>query len=41
MNVRDELRSLKKERVLEAAQKLFYERGYRGTTLDAIAESLM
>ena len=40
MNVRDELRSLKKERVLEAAQKLFYERGYRGTTLDAIAESL-
>ena len=40
MNVRDELRSLKKERVLEAAQQLFYERGYRGTTLDAIAESL-
>lgn len=40
MNVRDELRSLKKERILEAAQRLFYERGYRGTSLDAIAESL-
>jgi len=40
MNVRDELRSLKRERVLEEAQRLFYERGYRGTSLDAIAESL-
>jgi len=40
MNVRDELRNFKKERVLEEAQRLFYERGYRGTSLDAIAESL-
>ena len=40
MNMRDELRSFKKERILEEAERLFYERGYRGTSLDAIAESL-
>lgn len=40
MNVRDELKNFKKERILEEAQRLFYERGYRGTSLDAIAESL-
>jgi AcrR family transcriptional regulator len=40
MTMRDELRSFKKERILEEAERLFYERGYRGTSLDAIAESL-
>ena len=40
MTIRDELKQLKKERILEEAARLFYERGFRGTTLDAIAESL-
>ena len=38
--IRDELRQLKKDRILEEAVKLFYERGFRGTSVDAIAESL-
>jgi TetR/AcrR family transcriptional regulator, cholesterol catabolism regulator len=37
---RDQVRDFKKERILEEASTLFYERGYRGTTLDAIAERL-
>ena len=37
---RDQVRDFKKERILEEASALFYERGYRGTTLDAIAERL-
>jgi AcrR family transcriptional regulator len=37
---RDQVRDFKKERILEEASSLFYERGYRGTTLDAIAERL-
>lgn len=40
MNMRDEMRLFKKERILEEAERLFYERGYRGTSLDAIAESM-
>ena len=40
MTIRDEIRTLKKERILEEAERLFYERGFRGTSLDAIAESL-
>jgi AcrR family transcriptional regulator len=40
VTIRDELKQLKKERILEEAARLFYERGFRGTTLDAIAESL-
>ncbi len=40
MTLRDELRLFKKERILEEAERLFYERGFRGTSLDAIAESL-
>lgn len=40
MAIRDELRAFKKERILEEATQLFYERGYRGTSLDAIAERL-
>lgn len=38
--IRDELRQLKKDRILEEAVKLFYERGFRGTSVDAIAETL-
>jgi AcrR family transcriptional regulator len=38
--IRDELKQLKKDRILEEAVKLFYERGFRGTSMDAIAESL-
>jgi len=38
--LRDELKHFKKERILEEAERLFYERGFRGTSLDAIAESL-
>ncbi|MEY4863638.1 MAG: hypothetical protein RLZ51_1733, partial [Pseudomonadota bacterium] len=34
MTLRDELRSFKRERIIEEAQRLFYERGYRGTSLD-------
>ena len=37
---RDQVRDFKRERILEEASVLFYERGYRGTTLDAIAERL-
>ena len=37
---RDQVRDFKRERILEEASTLFYERGYRGTTLDAIAERL-
>ena len=37
---RDQVRDFKKERILEEASALFYERGYRGTTLDAIADRL-
>ncbi len=40
MAIRDELRTFKKERILQEATNLFYERGYRGTSLDAIAERL-
>jgi AcrR family transcriptional regulator len=40
VTLRDELRLFKKERILEEAERLFYERGFRGTSLDAIAESL-
>ncbi|MGB3071584.1 MAG: TetR/AcrR family transcriptional regulator [Ottowia sp.] len=39
-SLQDELRSLKVERILQAAGKLFVERGFVGTTMDAIAEQL-
>jgi AcrR family transcriptional regulator len=37
---REQIRDFKRERILEEASALFYERGYRGATLDAIAERL-
>lgn len=38
--LRDEISDLARRRLLEAARDLFYERGYQGTTLDAVAERL-
>lgn len=40
MALRDQLKNFKKERILEEAQRLFYARGFRGTSLEAIAESM-
>jgi len=39
-SMREELITFKRERILEAAAELFYERGYQNTTLDAIADQL-
>jgi len=38
--MREEITAYKKERILEEAVKLFYERGFSGTTLDDIAGKL-
>lgn len=38
--IKTEIAALKRERVIEAAVELFYERGYDNTTLDAVAERL-
>ncbi|PPQ30359.1 TetR/AcrR family transcriptional regulator [Rhodopila globiformis] len=38
--MRDEISAYKRERILEEAVKLFYERGFSGTTLDDIAGKL-
>ena len=38
--IRDEVLALKRERILEEARSLFYERGYQGATLDAVAARL-
>ncbi|HMM72800.1 MAG TPA: TetR/AcrR family transcriptional regulator [Rhodocyclaceae bacterium] len=40
VGMREQLRSFKRERILEVAGQLFYERGYHGTSLDALAERL-
>jgi AcrR family transcriptional regulator len=39
-SMRDEITAYKRERILEEAVKLFYERGFSGTTLDDIAGKL-
>jgi AcrR family transcriptional regulator len=39
-SIRDEVKSLKRERIVEAAIELFYDHGYENTTLDAVAERL-
>ena len=36
--MREEILAYKRERILEEAVKLFYERGFTGTTLDDIAD---
>lgn len=38
--IRSEIATLKRERTISAAVKLFYRRGYENTTLDAVAEQL-
>jgi len=38
--MREEIQAYKRERILEEAVKLFYERGFTGTTLDDIAAEL-
>jgi TetR/AcrR family transcriptional regulator, cholesterol catabolism regulator len=38
--MRDEVKGFKKERILEAATELFYERGFTGTTMQAVADRL-
>jgi AcrR family transcriptional regulator len=38
--IRDEVTALKRERTIEAAVELFYERGYENTTLDVVAERM-
>lgn len=38
--IKSEIAALKRERVIEAALELFYERGYDNTTLEAVAERL-
>ncbi len=38
--MREEIQAYKRERVIEEAVKLFYERGFTGTTLDDIAAEL-
>lgn len=40
MGIRDEVAALKRERTIEVAASLFYERGYENTSLDAIAERM-
>ena len=38
--IKDQLRNVKKARIMAEAQHLFYKNGYRGTSLDAIAEAM-
>ncbi len=38
--MREEIAQLKRERILEEARQLFFEKGYQGTTLDAVAKQL-
>lgn len=40
MAIREEVKSFKQQRILEEASTLFHERGFSGTSLDAIAERL-
>ncbi len=40
LGIRDEVAALKRERTIDAAVELFYERGYQNTSLDAVAERL-
>jgi AcrR family transcriptional regulator len=38
--LKNEIREFKRERILQEATKLFYERGFQGASIDAIAENL-
>ena len=38
--LRDEVKDLKRKRILDAASELFFEHGYKGTSVEAIASRL-
>ncbi|WP_295497529.1 TetR family transcriptional regulator [Sphingorhabdus sp. EL138] len=38
MTIKDQVIALKRERIVEAAAQLFYDRGYDRTTLEAVAD---
>lgn len=40
MAIKEEIEVFRKDRIRGQAERLFYERGFRGTSMDAIAESL-
>src|SRR5687768_17961697 len=40
VHLRAELRAHKRERILETATRLFYEGGYRATSMESIADEL-
>lgn len=40
VTIRDEVRLLKRDKILDVAAKLFSERGYHGTSIDAICNEL-
>ncbi len=40
VHIRAELRASKRERILETATRLFYESGYRATSMESIADQL-
>lgn len=40
MSIRQEVRDLKRQRILEAASQLFFDHGYSGTSVDQIADRL-
>jgi AcrR family transcriptional regulator len=40
MTISDEIKTVRKELILEHAERLFYERGYRGTSMEAVADAL-
>jgi AcrR family transcriptional regulator len=38
--IKDEVQNFKRQRILDAASDLFFESGYKGTSIDAIAERI-
>lgn len=40
VDIKEQLKTVKKERIMAEAIRLFYEQGYRGTTLEQIADAL-
>jgi AcrR family transcriptional regulator len=40
MTIREDVRKFKRQRILEAASRLFFDHGYSGTSVDAIASRL-
>lgn len=40
LSIKEEINNLKRQRILDAASVLFHENGYRGTSIDAIAQQV-